>query len=242
MFNALQTEIFKTKRTIIRYLLWIFPILVVILTALIFAPVGYVAQSIINQWSFFWVNLFLALIIGLVDRHEKRSTEYKMILSSPSNLFSYELGRIAHGVVLLFVVSLVLSIWVILAGFVFTSNISIQSYCLAILGLFLVNIWEVPLYTWLSRISNLYVSIAVSFVGSEVGVWICTLPFGKFFPFAWSAVFPVSLIKIHVNGIPLKIGEGLPNNNWTIFASIILFVILSYLAALSFKKQVIKDV
>jgi hypothetical protein len=44
---------------------------VTVVTALFFASTGYVVQSIINQWSFIWINLFLALIIGLNDRHEK---------------------------------------------------------------------------------------------------------------------------------------------------------------------------
>ena len=77
MFKACSIEILKTKRTIIRKLTWIFPILVAVVTSLFFASTGYVIQSIINQWSFIWINLFLALMIGLIDRHEENSTEYK---------------------------------------------------------------------------------------------------------------------------------------------------------------------
>ena len=63
MFNACSIEVLKTKRTVIRKLVWIFPILVTVVTALFFASTGYVVQSIINQWSFIWINLFLALIM-----------------------------------------------------------------------------------------------------------------------------------------------------------------------------------
>ena len=81
MFKACSIEILKTKRTIIRKLIWIFPILVAVVTSLFFASTGYVIQSIINQWSFIWINLFLALMIGLIDRHEENSTDLTWLIS-----------------------------------------------------------------------------------------------------------------------------------------------------------------
>jgi hypothetical protein len=109
---------------------------VTVVTALFFASTGYVVQSIINQWSFIWINLFLALIIGLNDRHEKNSTEYKMILSSPVDLFQYELGRILHGVLLSFVTSLVLCVLVAIASFFMPVTVSLLACLGAILGIF----------------------------------------------------------------------------------------------------------
>ena len=47
--------------------------------------------------------------------------------------------------------------------------------------------------------------------------------------------------KMHVNGLLIKSSEGTPNNDWTMVASIILFLVLSYLSAYFFKKQVIKN-
>ena len=202
---------------------------------------GYVVQSIINQWSFIWINLFLALIIGLNDRHEKNSTEYKMILSSPVDLFQYELGRILHGVLLSFVTSLVLCVLVAIASFFMPVTVSLLACLGAILGIFVASLWEIPLYSWLSRVTNLYVSIAISFVGSLVAIWVNTYTIGKIFPYTWSALMPVQLIKMHVNGLLIKSSEGTPNNDWTMVASIILFLVLSYLSAYFFKKQVIKN-
>ncbi|WP_283588992.1 MULTISPECIES: lantibiotic immunity ABC transporter MutE/EpiE family permease subunit [Lactobacillaceae] len=241
MFNACSIEALKTKRTVIRKLVWIFPILVTVVTALFFASTGYVVQSIINQWSFIWINLFLALIIGLNDRHEKNSTEYKMILSSPVDLFQYELGRILHGVLLSFVTSLVLCVLVAIASFFMPVTVSLLACLGAILGIFVASLWEIPLYSWLSRVTNLYVSIAISFVGSLVAIWVNTYTIGKIFPYTWSALMPVQLIKMHVNGLLIKSSEGTPNNDWTMVASIILFLVLSYLSAYFFKKQVIKN-
>ncbi|WP_236697646.1 hypothetical protein [Lactobacillus equicursoris] len=212
-----------------------------VVTALFFASTGYVVQSIINQWSFIWINLFLALIIGLNDRHEKNSTEYKMILSSPVNLFQYELGRILHGVLLSFITSLILCVLVAIASFFMPVTVSLLACMGAILGIFIASLWEIPLYSWISRVTNLYVSIAISFIGSLVAIWINTYTIGKIFPYTWSALMPVRLIKMHVNGLLIKSSEILPNSTWTMLASILLFLVLSYLSAFFFKKQVIKN-
>lgn len=242
MFKALNIEIFKTKRTLIRPITVLLPLLVMAFTILFFNFTGYVLESAINQWGFLWLNLYLALIIGLIDRHEKNSTEYKTILSSPTNLFTYELGRILHGVLLSLVVSLVLAVFLLLTGLISPVRVGIMSCLTAVGGLFLTTLWEIPLYTWLSRISNLYVTVGLAFIGSIIGVCcVTTFSWGQILPYSWSNLFPVALIKLHINGFPLKAGEVVPNASWTILASIGLFIIFSYLAAYSFQKQVIKN-
>lgn len=242
MLKVLENEIFKTKRTVIRPITVIFPFLIIIFTIFFFNSTGYVLESTINQWSFFWLNLYLSLIIGLIDRHEKNSTEYKTILSSPSDLFIYESGRILHGVLLSFIVSLFLAVFLLLATLICPVRVGILSCLVAIVGVFFSTLWEVPLYTWLSRISNLYLTIGLAFIGSMIGIYCVTsFSWGKFLPYSWSDLFPVALIKLHINGIPIKTREAIPNDSWTIFASIILFFILSYLTAASFKRQVTKN-
>lgn len=53
---------------------------------------------------------------------------------------------------------------------------------------------------------------------------------------------PVSLIKMHVNGLLVANTDKVSNNSWTLLASFILFIILSGLSAAAFKKQVVKNV
>lgn len=241
MLKALSIETLKTKRTLVRQLIWVFPFLVAIVAFLLFAAAGYVAQSIINQWSCIWFPLFLALIIGLNDRHEKNSTEYKMILSSPDDLFSYELGRILHGSLQGLITSLVLVILVCVLSFVTVTSVSVSSIVLAIFGLWLVNLWQVPLYTWISRLTNMYVTVLIAAIGVFIGIEINEYDWGEIWPFTWSEIFPISLIKIKINGLPIANTSGLSNNYWTIGAALVLFVILSYLGARSFRNQVKKN-
>lgn len=241
MLNTLVIEKIKTKRTFIRQLLWLYPFFITVIVLVIFAPTGYVIQSVINQWSIIWLPLFLALIAGLLDRREKNSTDYKLILSSPCNLFDYELGRILHVAVLTFISSLFLIIFIALMFLLSDSQISPISCVLAILGIWLVNLWEIPLYIWFSRITNMYVTIILAFAGIFSGLAVNNYVLGKIWPFTWTELFPVSLIKININGLPLKAGTTAPNNYWTLIVAILLFVLVSYLAANSFRKQVVKN-
>ncbi len=130
-----------------------------------------------------------------------------MILSSPVNLFQYELGRILHGVLLSFITSLILCVLVAIASFFMPVTVSLLACMGAILGIFIASLWEIPLYSWISRVTNLYVSIAISFIGSLVAIWINTYTIGKIFPYTWSALMPVRLIKMHVNGLLIKSSE-----------------------------------
>ncbi|QNQ81385.1 lantibiotic immunity ABC transporter MutE/EpiE family permease subunit [Lactobacillus sp. PV034] len=240
MFKTISSEWLKNKRTIVRKLVWFFPLLVVIMATLLFMSTGYVVQTIVNQWSIIWVNFFLALIIGLIDRHEKNSTEYKMILSSPINLFNYELGRILHGVLLSFIATVVLSALILLESCFMTITVPVVFCIIALFGIFITSLWEIPFYIWLSRVTNLYFSIGVAFIGSILGIFIAPTAFGKVFPFTWIDLMPVSLIKMNVNGLIVKDPTVLSNNYWTLGTSIILFIVLSFLSARSFKKQVIE--
>ena len=52
---------------------------------------------------------------------------------------------------------------------------------------------------------------------------------------------PVSLIQMHVNGLLVEDTDKIPNNSWTLLASLILFIVLSGLSAAVFKKQVVKN-
>lgn len=106
-----------------------------------------------------------------------------MILSSPDDLFKYEFGRILHDVLLSSVTTCILGVLLILLIFFMSMKVSLGACLLALLGIFVTTLWEIPLYSWLSRVTNLYVSVGVAFAGSLIGIWIDNLSLGKLFPF-----------------------------------------------------------
>lgn len=237
MINSLLIEQLKTKRTMIRKLVWLIPVLVFIITVILFSTTGYIIESVINQWSFLWLNVFIALEMGLVDRNEKNNTQYKMIISSPINLAKFELGRILHGMVMLLGSTIVFIILIVGASFLIKVRVSLLNCIVAIIGILLASLWEVPMYTWLSRKTNLYITVIIAFIGSFMGISVVDLSWGKLFPFTWSALFPVSFTKMNINGTLATLNSS-SGAYYTLYYSVILMLLFSIGAAWSFKKQV----
>lgn len=238
VINFLLMEQLKTKRTIIRKLVWLMPMLVFIITVILFSTTGYVVESAINQWSFLWLNVFIALEIGLIDHHEKSDTQYKMIISAPINLAKFELGRILHGIFILFGSSIVFIIVILASSFLIQFRVSLLNCIVAVIGIMLTSLWEVPMYTWLSHKTNLYITVIIAFIGSFIGISIVALPWGSLFPFTWSALFPVSFTKMNINGTLATLNSNSGSYYYTLYYSIILMLLLSIGTSWSFKKEV----
>ena len=114
MINAFEIELLKIKRSAVKKVIVVFPILVAIIISLLFFSTGKIIPSIINQWGLIWASFFISLIVGMIDRHEKRNTQYRMIISSSYNLRIYELGRILNDIVLYLIGTLVMIIILLL--------------------------------------------------------------------------------------------------------------------------------
>ena len=97
MTNILKVEFLKTKHTIIRLLVWLLPLIAILMMTAVFWDNQYSVQLMIGQWSYFWLNMSIALVIGISTYYQKQATKFKEILSSPQDLFTYEIGRIIHG-------------------------------------------------------------------------------------------------------------------------------------------------
>lgn len=238
MIDILKLERLKTKRTIVPKLIWVIPLLVCIITTLLFSTTGYIIESVINQWSFLWLNVFLALEIGLIDRSEKLNTQYKMIISSPINLSKFEFGRILHGILLALKASIVLIILVIVSSTMIRIRVSLINCIIAVLGILTTSLWEVPFYTWLSRKTNIYITVIIAFLGSFVGISIANLSWGKFFPYTWPAMFPVSFTKMNINGTLLSLSANGEHYLLALIFSVVLLMLASLGTIWSFKKQV----
>lgn len=96
MTNILKVEFLKTKHTIIRLLIWLLPLIAILMMIAVFWDNQYSVQLMMGQWSYFWLNMSIALVIGISTYYQKQATKFKEILTSPQDLFTYEIGRIIH--------------------------------------------------------------------------------------------------------------------------------------------------
>lgn len=180
-----------------------------------------------GQWSYFWLNMSIALIIGISTYYQKQATKFKEILTSPQDLFTYEIGRIIHGMLQTILMSAVFLVLVICVRFIFSSSEEIRLIAGAIVGILLTSIWLVPFYSWLCRITNLYFALGIGFLSSILAMFLSRTAFSMWWPFDWGML---------LNNMWLK-GDFVFGTWSLIICSLILGFILSIFSAYSFKKQ-----
>lgn len=227
MTNILKVEFLKTKHTIIRLLVWLLPLIAILMMTAVFWDNQYSVQLMIGQWSYFWLNMSIALVIGISTYYQKQATKFKEILSSPQDLFTYEIGRIIHGILQAALMSVIFLALVICVRFIFSSSEEIGLMAASIAGILLTSVWLVPFYSWLCRVTNLYFALGIGFLSSILAMFLSRTAFSMWWPFDWGML---------LNNMWLK--DDFAFGSWSlIICSLILGFILSIFSAYSFKKQ-----
>ncbi|WP_270458509.1 MFS transporter permease [Lactobacillus gasseri] len=227
MTNILKVEFLKTKHTIIRLLVWLLPLIAILMMTAVFWDNQYSVQLMIGQWSYFWLNMSIALVIGISTYYQKQATKFKEILSSPQDLFTYEIGRIIHGILQAALMSVIFLALVICVRFIFSSSEEIGLMAGSIAGILLTSVWLVPFYSWLCRVTNLYFALGIGFLSSILAMFLSRTAFSMWWPFDWGML---------LNNMWLK-GDFVLGSWSLIICSLILGFILSIFSAYSFKKQ-----
>lgn len=227
MTNILKVEFLKTKHTVVRSLVWLLPLIAILMMTAVFWDNQYSVQLMMGQWSYFWLNMSIALVIGISTYYQKQATKFKEILTSPQDLFTYEIGRIIHGMLQTILMSAVFLVLVICVRFIFSSSEEIRLIAGSIVGILLTSIWLVLFYSWLCRITNLYFALGIGFLSSILAMFLSRTAFSMWWPFDWGML---------LNNMWLK-GDFVFGTWSLIICSLILGFILSIFSAYSFKKQ-----
>lgn len=224
----------KTKRTNIRKILIIFPFLLIMLNFLLFIGTGYLSPSIVNQWSFIGMNMFLAIIISMISLNDKKINYSQVVKSLPIDEVKFELSNIIHGIFISIVVSIFLTILVLITLPFTEFFIPIGHYIISIWGIFICTLWMIPFYLFVNRRSNWAISFFVALLGTALRLNPDSL-LGKMDPFDWGAIFVVPWIKMNINGVPLN--DDTSYIIWPINVSIIFFFVILYFDLLAYKKE-----
>ncbi|HEL1796075.1 lantibiotic immunity ABC transporter MutE/EpiE family permease subunit [Streptococcus suis] len=248
MKKIILSNLLKIKNTSIQKLVFIFPMFCIVL-ALLFSSLGgesilrLVAETTLNQWGIIWINLIIAVVSGLLNKLEMDSNKYLIFLSRNIDLKQVEYARIILIALISLAVSVVLGIILILVSFVIPtpSITSLFKLMLTILLIWVTTLWQIPFTLWLSRKTSLYFSVIVNvFAPLLIGTSFSLLEKWYLFPYDWSLKLLEPMTRMRINGIPFD-SDFIPDYSLITISlglSIILFSILTELAAISFKRQV----
>jgi lantibiotic transport system permease protein len=252
MYIYLKSEFLKTKRTRIRKIVWIIPIICSLL-ALSFNSLGGTdivklsVETIINHWGIIWVSVFIALTTGLLNHLEKKGTKFKTIIGLPINLAKKELSRILLISSLTATGSLLLIIFLMLTSLLIHSApylVPLSSCALAVFLTYIVTLWQVPFCLWLSRKTNIFMTLFVnSMLNLNLGTVFAPTDNWWMIPYSWHLRMLMPLTKLHSNAIPLTPNDELLDDSVisvAILLSIAFFLILTIATVKSFNKIEVK--
>lgn len=248
MKKIILSNLLKIKNTSIHKLVFIFPIICITLS-LLFSSLGgksilrLTAETTLNQWGIIWINVIIAVNSGLLNKLEKDANKYSIFLSRNVDLKKVEYARIILVAFISLAISIVLGLLLIVVSLIIpTPGItSLGRILLAISLIWLSTLWQIPLTLWLSRKTNLYFAIILNTIlPLIIGTSFSLLDKWYLFPYDWAMKLLEPMTRMRINGIPFG-SDFIPDYS-IVFISLSLgiffFILLTELAAISFKRQV----
>ena len=253
MYLYLKSEILKTKRTNIRKILLMIPLLCSLL-ALGFnflsgdpEIISLSAETIINHWGILWLSVFIALTAGLLNNLERKSTNFKTIIALPINLQKKEMSRVLLVTGFVMVGSLLLIAAIGLTSLLIQTSpylVPLSSCFLAVILMFVTSLWQIPFCLWLSRKTNFFITLLLnSMLNLSLGTLFAPTEDWWFIPYSWHLRVQMPLTQLHSNGIPLPQNDELLSYSVIPIAlvlSVLFFLVLTLITVRSFNKIEVK--
>ncbi|KKD54893.1 MULTISPECIES: lantibiotic immunity ABC transporter MutE/EpiE family permease subunit [Paenibacillus] len=240
MQQNIAAEHLKLKRTFTKKLVWLAPIVTLLLCTGLMG--GHMFQSAsYNWWYIMLLPGALTLMCSGVIQKDGKKLKYRAILGMSVDLAQVWYGKIGVCVRLLMVSSIILFVGITLGGFVFSSSVTLAGSVAATLILFVTFLWQIPLCLFLTDRIGMFSTLIINMLGNVA----CTILFATSsiwwaVPYAIPARLMCAVIQVLPNGLAILSEDPLLDRGVIVPGLVItvgLFMILSVLTAMSFRKR-----
>ncbi|MBE7899686.1 lantibiotic immunity ABC transporter MutE/EpiE family permease subunit [Paenibacillus polymyxa] len=240
MQQNIAAEHLKLKRTFTKKLVWLAPIVTLLLCTGLMG--GHMFQSAsYNWWYIMLLPGALTLMCSGVIQKDGKKLKYRAILGMSVDLAQVWYGKIGVCVRLLMVSSIILFVGITLGGFVFSSSVTLAGSVAATLILFVTFLWQIPLCLFLTDRIGMFSTLIINMLGNVA----CTILFATSsiwwaVPYAIPARVMCAVIQVLPNGLAILSEDPLLDRDVIVPGLVItvgLFMILSVLTAMSFRKR-----
>ncbi|MBP3198414.1 MAG: lantibiotic immunity ABC transporter MutE/EpiE family permease subunit [Butyrivibrio sp.] len=243
MTNIIKAEFLKSKRTMGSKLIFAFPIIALVMAFVLTAGIANsYAESAWNWWYTLLLPGMIAIVSYLSIMREKKNGYYN-IMTLPTTKRKLMLGKIVYFEILILVSNAVLFAGATLGGTLLTTSVPVSGAAITVIVLTIVELWQIPLFLFLSEKFGMVVELIVCMVITVFGTVVA--PSGKWFLFVSAIPMRVVTPLLHVlpNGLRAQAGEPLLNS-LVILPGILIaltwFVLLTYLYLNWFEKREVK--
>ena len=223
-----------------RVLIWAFPMIVFVLAfVLTIGMTNAYAESVWNWWYTLLLPGMLAIICYLSIAREKKTRYYHLMTLSVSRR-KLMMGKIIYMGCVILVSDMIIFAGAASGGFLLTTCVPLGGALEAVLVLTITQLWEIPLFLFLSERFGMIVELLACLVLTVGGVIIA--PTGKWYFFVSSIPMRILCPLLHVlpNGIRAEEGNPLLDAGVVfpgICLSIIWFIAATYLFLNWFDKR-----
>lgn len=234
----IKAELLKQKNTFHKRLVWMAPIITILLAFLLMGG-GYIQNGSYNWWYIFMLPGALTMISSFIIVNEKKGNFHGLftVLIDVKKLWY---SKIVACTIYLALTSLIFFLSITILGFIFGNKISIVNSLIASILLFILFLWQIPLWMFVSMKINTGFSVICSIICNCGVSAICAIKPIWWIPFAIPARVMIPVIGVLPNGLNVEANSNLINANVIPIGVIIaigLYLVLSYFSANCFGKQ-----
>ena len=240
MLNIVRAEHLKTRKSMSRVLIWAFPMIVFGLAfVLTLGMTNAYAESVWNWWYTLLLPGMLAIICYLSIMREKKTGYYNLMTLSTGKR-KLMMGKILYMGCVILVSNMIIFAGASLGGFLLSTCVPLSGASIAILALTISQLWEIPLFLFLSERFGMIVELLVCLFITVAGIIIA--PTGKWYFFVSAIPMRILCPLLHIlpNGIRAEEGNPLLDAGVVlpgICISIIWFILATILVLNWFEKR-----
>lgn len=191
-----------------RVLIWGFPIITFALAfVLTLGMTNAYAESVWNWWYTLLLPGMLAIICYLSITREKKTRYYHLMTLSISKR-KLVMGKIIYMGCVILVSDMIIFVGATFGGFLLTTCVPFGGALAAVLVLTVTQLWEIPLFLFLSERFGMIVELLVCLVLTVGGVIIA--PTGKWYFFVSSIPMRILCPLLHILPNGIRAEEGNP--------------------------------
>ncbi|AND80120.1 lantibiotic immunity ABC transporter MutE/EpiE family permease subunit [Streptococcus pantholopis] len=253
--KGVQSELLKYRRTFIKKLAVLLPLLFVLqaVPSIWLMPKDvvrgweHVDTMVFNIWTTAFLPLGIALFTYLADLQERKSGGYRSLRAHayfPANIWVSKVIVIA---LMTLIAAAILFAATILSGLITVTDgkwaIPWATILLASLFAWVTSLAIIPIQLWVATRQGLFASMGLGFFGFIAGVFIADKAYWFVFPWSWAPRMMCPLLQLNPNGVMLEAGDPLLDTSVLplgLVLSIAAFVIFTGITALWFQRRELK--
>ncbi|MCB2300028.1 lantibiotic immunity ABC transporter MutE/EpiE family permease subunit [Clostridium tagluense] len=238
MLKYLQAENLKCKRTFIKKLILIAPMVTLLFG--VSSGQWFQANSF-NWWYMYILPGYISIMAAMTNEREEKKLRYRAVFGLPISLKKVWISKVLVNGIYMTFSCMVLLVGILLGGHLISNTVPIFRAFTGAVLIAVTSLWQIPLCMFLAKKLGMLGAVLINVgVGAVLNVMAASASMWWICPYSWTSRIMCPAIGSLPNGTLAEIGDPLRNPGVIpigIILSLILFALLLIITANWFEKQ-----